>query len=312
MVTENNFDPQCITYSQMNMIFNARIYYRRLTNWTRAYIISRYYGIGTSEELYGRLYLESLDIGNMLQIIFGREYSEQYSKLLSQFAITFRDLISAQLEGNTEAIYQHVEELHQNVADRATYLAALNPYWSVPEYRNLFDTYIQYTIEEANAIAAGDYSKDIETYDKLTAHTNKMGDIFAQGLYDFVTSGQQNTENLPQGSQKCITYDQMNAVYDIRMFWFELAIWTRSYMLSRYKGLGNTEAAYARLKQVPVDYTNALKQIFGEQVAADLLQELNTYIDLFDAFITAQIEGNIDEINRITQLLYQNADQRAV
>jgi hypothetical protein len=83
-----NFNPQCITYSQMNLIVNARIYYRRLTTWTRAYIISRYFGIGTAEAQFERLYLESLDIGNMLQIIFGREYSEQYSQLVSMYAIS--------------------------------------------------------------------------------------------------------------------------------------------------------------------------------------------------------------------------------
>jgi len=312
MIMKNDFNPQCITYSQMNMIFNARIYYRRLTTWTIAYIISRYTGVGTAEELFGRLYLESIDIGNMLQIIFGRNVSDRYSQMVSQFPSAFRDLLSAQLEGDTEAMNQHVDQLYRNVGERATYLEAINPYWSEAEYRDLFGTYIQYTIELANAFSSGDYSKYIEIYDRLTDHTNKMGDTFAQGLYEYITSGQQATDYLPlQESGQCITNDQMNIIFNIRMFWFELATWTRSYMLSRYKGLGNTDEVFARLKQVPLDYTNTLKQIFGEDVAAGLLQELNTYLDLLDAFITAQIEGNIDEINRITRLLYENADKRA-
>ena len=41
---KHDFNPQCITYSQMNMIFNSRIYYRRLMTWTRAFLISKYYG----------------------------------------------------------------------------------------------------------------------------------------------------------------------------------------------------------------------------------------------------------------------------
>lgn len=312
MITKNNFNPQCITYSQMNIIFNARIYYRRLTTWTIAYIISRYRGVGTAEELFGRLYLESIDIGNMLQIIFGRDISDRYSQMVSQFPIAFRDLLSAQLEGNTEAINQQVDQLYRNVAERAAYLEAINPYWSEAGYRDLFGSYIQYTLEVANAFASGDYSKYIETYDRLTAHTNKMGDTFAQGLYEYITSGQQTTDYLPlQESGQCITIDEMNTIFNIRMFWFELATWTRSYMLSRYNELGSAEVVFARLKQVPVDYTNTLKQIFGEEVAAGLLQELNTYLDLLDAFITAQMEGNIDEINRITKLLYENADKRA-
>ncbi len=309
---KNDFNPQCITYSQMNLIFNARIYYRRLTTWTRAYLISRYFGIGTTEELFGRLYLESLDIGNMLEIIFGRVYSEQYSQLVSQYAIAFRDLISAQIEGNTEAINRNVNRLYENVAERAVFLESLNPYWTAADYEDLFGTYIRYTLEEANAIASGDYSRDIEIFDRLTDHTNRMGDTFAQGLYEYITSGQKTSDNHQiQGDLQCITYDEMNAIYDIRMFWFELAIWTRSFMLSRYRGLGNVQEVFERLRRVPVDYTNTLRQVFGEQVAADVLRELNTYLDLLDGFITAQMANDTDEINRITRLLYQNADNRA-
>ena len=82
-------------------------------------------------------------------------------------------------------------------------------------------------------------------------------------------------------------------------------------MRSRYGGFGNSEEVFNRLKQVPVDYTNELKKVYGEEFAADVLHELNTYLDLIDKLITAQMEGNIDEINRIIQLLFQNADNRA-
>jgi len=309
---KNDFNLQCLTSSQMNLIFNARIYYRRLTTWTRAYILARYFGIGTAEELFGRFYLESLDIGDMLQFIFGRDIAEKYSQLSSQFAIAFRDLISAQIDGDTEAVVRNVDRLYQNVAERSVFLEEINPYWSGAAYRDLFGTYIQYIIEIANSIAAGDYSRDIELSDRLTAHTNRMGDVFAQGMYDYITSGMATPDTLPSTNNgQCTTYEQMEVLYDIRMVWFELFYWVREYMLSRYVGLGNEEEVFARLGQVPIDYTNALKQVFGEQVAADLLQEINTYFVLLDDFITAHMDGNTDELDRITRLLYENADKRA-
>lgn len=292
----------------MNLVFNARIYYRRLTTWTRAYILARYFGVGTAEELFGRFYLESLEIGEMLQIVFGRDHAERYSQYASQFAISFRELLNAQLAGDQEAVNRSIDRLYQNVAVRSAYLEELNPYWSKEEYTELFNTYIRLTIEIANAIAEGEYARDIELFDQLTAHTNRMGDVFARGLYDYMTSGQPTPDTL---DGQCITYEQMNTIYDIRMFWFELVTWVRYYMLSRYLGIGNVEAVSQRLRQVPVDYTNTLKQVFGEQVAADLLQALNDYLDLLDQFITAQMAGDVEEINRITQLLYQNADRRA-
>ncbi len=293
----------------MNMIFNARLYYRRLTAWTRAYLMSRYYGIGSTEELFGRLYLESLDIGNMMELIFGHEYANRYSSLVSEFPIALRDLISAQLTGDTQAIQQNLDRLYVNTAQRAAFLEAMNPYWSKTEYQNLFGSYIQHTIEEANAISSRDSGKDIEIYGELTELTDKMGDTFAQGIYEYITSGQPAGDLAPE---QCITYEQMNEIYDIRMFWFELVTWVRNYMLSRYKGIGNEQEVLARLRKVPEEYTNSLRKFFGENPAIDGLQrELNTFIDLLEAFITAQMQGNTDEINRITQQLYQNADKRA-
>lgn len=309
MITIQNFNPECITYSQMNLIFNSRIYYRRLTTWTRAYLLSRHFGIGTAEELFGRLYLESLDIGDMLEIIFGRIISDRYSQLVSQFPIALRDLVTAQLEGNTEGMQESVDRLYLNISQRAAFLEDINPYWSETGYQNLFGSYIQYTIELANAIAARDFTKDIEIYDELTALTNQMGDTFAQGIFDYITTGQP-TVGLPP--EQCITYEEMNNVYNIRMFWFELFTWVRNYMLSRYTGIGNEQEVLERLRRVPADYTSNLKKIFGENPAIEgLQQELNTYIDLLGAFITAQMQNNTEEIGRITQQLYQNADRRA-
>jgi hypothetical protein len=95
---KTKFDEQCITFSQINMIFNARLFWRRLTTWTRVYIISRYMGIGTSEEAFSRLYIENLNFGELLQIVFGRQIANQFSGLLNQYTIGIRELITAELQ----------------------------------------------------------------------------------------------------------------------------------------------------------------------------------------------------------------------
>lgn len=303
-MNKTNINPDCITYNQMNLIFNAIMYYRRLTAWTREYLLSRYLGIGTAEDLFGHLYLETLNLGDMLQIIHGREASERYSRLLSLFVITLRDIITAQMERNMEEVDRNVDRLYQIAAERKAFIQEVNPY--APEYENLFEIYIHYILEEANALAAGDYGREIALYDLLTAHAETLGYAFAVGIYDFITSGSEET-----GESQCITYDEMNSIFGIRMFWFELVTWIRNYMFSRYLELGNIEEVRARLLQMPGNYANELKKIFGDLITEDYLQLFYTYIELIDAFITAQMENNIDEIRRITRLLYQNADERA-
>lgn len=310
---KSKFDEQCITLSQMNLISNARIFWRRLTIWTRIYIISRYLGIGTADVAFDRLYLENSDFGDMLRIHFNRSISEQYSQLLNQFTIGLRELITAQIQGDLDTARQDIDRLLQNADQHAAFLASVNPYLNETEWKNLLITYLQDTIQEANLFASNDYRKEIEYFDRLTDLSNTMGDAFAQSLYDYITSGAQSTNSLPpQDGQRCITYEQLNQIYNIRMFWFDLADWVRALMLSKYNDVGNEEEVHARLEQVVADYVNNLKQFFGETPALNEYQlELNTYIDLIDSLITAQMAGNTEEIDRITRLLYQNADNRA-
>ncbi len=307
------FNPQCISYSQMNLIFNARYYYRRLTTWTRAYITSRYFNIGTTEALFERFYLETLGIGNMMYLVFGRRISEEYSQLLSQYAIIFHSLIDAQLSGDAQAVEKNVDRLYQNVRERALFVSSINPYWSADEYEALFNSYIMHILETANALLEQDSARDIYLYDLLNEHTDEMGDVFARGIYEYLTSGLSigSTDRFGDQEIPCITYEQMNDIYTVRMMWFELIIWVRNYMIMRYANVGNPEEAIIRLSQVADDYVTTLHKFFPNMDADRYMELFNSYIFLIRDFVSAMIDDDVEELNRITVELYQNADERA-
>lgn len=307
MVNINNFDEQCITYSQMSIINNARLFFIKLSAWFRIYIISRYYGIGTPEESFQRLYSEISGISNLFQMAFDRQSVDEISQLFNRFIFAVRDLITSQLQGNTAAMNQNVNRLYQISRNSSSFLASINPYLNEEEWRNLLDTYIQYTLEEANALAAGNYTSFIQYDEIILDHINKMGDILAQSLYDYLISGY---ELSPQSNLQCITYELMDQLFRLRMAWNEINILTNMYMLSRYRGIANPDVTKTILNQFIIDHVDRLQQFFGTNLE-NYSQQLLTYINLIDSLITAQIEGNVNEINLITQLLYQNADQRA-
>lgn len=311
MIKDNNSNEECLTYSQINLIFNTRLFWRRFSLWVRIYLIDRYFGIGTAEEAFGRLYLESTDFGDMIRIIFGRQIASTYAQMMNRYTFILRDLISAQIEGNTAAINQYLNDLYQNIEDRVEFLTSINPYFNESELRNLFRNYVQLFTGIANAFASGNFVAGIRTYDQLTESTNRLGDTFAQGLYEYITSGSQVIGGQIQENQPCFTDKQMNDIYNIRMFWYELSYWTRAYMLSRIYGVGAPNDVLARLKEVPERYFTGLGAIFGTDYIAGDVNLLNRYVELIDALISAQIEGNTDEVNDIVQNLYQNADERA-
>jgi hypothetical protein len=242
----------------------------------------------------------------MLHLNFGRAARDKYSQLLGQFVIDLRELLSAQIAGNTEGINQYLQNLNNNITARANFLNSINPYWSTDDYQYLFRNYLQALIKDANAISSGNFNEDIGLYTTITTLTDIMGDTFAQGVYNYINSGQ-----TPPAQEKCITYNQMQIIQSITTFWFDLEVWMRSYMLSKYLKVGDAEANLNRAKQVIVDNDNAIKSIYGEEYSANLLQLLNTYLDLFVDYTNAQMAGNSDEVNRIIPLLYQNAASRA-
>jgi hypothetical protein len=313
MVMKNKFNEQCITPSQMNLISNVRIFFLRFTVWIREYIISRYTDTGSPEEQFGRLYLESTDFGDIFHVIFGRDISNQFTRLLNQFIFGLRDLIDAQLAGNSEAVKTNVNNLYKTADDLAAFLASVSPSFNEAEWKKMWETYLQLTLQEANLFSSGKYKDDIEIFDRIVALAETMGYLFAQALYDYMTSSSQNTISTPsQGGQPCLTLEQVNDIYNIRMIWFDLAIWTRNFMLSKYKGIGDVNDVFNRLQQVPNEFVNSLTKVFGNNpVLKDYQIQLNAYIDLIDSLTTAQMAGNTDEVNRIVRLLYQNINDRA-
>lgn len=203
-------------------------------------------------------------------------------------------------------------------------MAQVNPFWNESTWRNIFDTYLRFTIEMINSFIERDYSKDAEAYDRLTAFTNSIGDYFAQGIYEFLTYTPLGTVNLqgcvssnPISSnqlpdlRQCITRDQVNAIYSLRMFWYELATWTRYYFISRYIGIGNEDIILARLNKVVDEYITMLREIFSNQITEKYKDLIYTHIKLIIDLINAQIENNVFAADEATRLLYQNAEQNA-
>jgi hypothetical protein len=166
-------------------------------------------------------------------------------------------------------------------------------------------------LEQINELITGNFRGVVDLYDRVAALSNSMGTVFAQALFDYITAGYQ-CSLMPEESQRCFTRDQINAIFGIRMFWFDMTVWIRAYMMSVYFGVGTPDEFHTRLNQTVVDYTNELKMIFGESNINKNLQLINRYNELFAALVNAQATGNTSEISRITEQLYQVANERAV
>lgn len=104
---------------------------------------------------------------------------------------------------------------------------------------------------------------------------------------------------------------QMNFMFRARMLWRDLATWLRSYKVSLYGGVGNTDELSQRLFRIPLAYGNILRVYFGDQATEQFINLLTQYIAILQSLFIAQINNDVDKINNLTQQAYQNVNSTA-
>lgn len=178
-------EPNYVT-PQTNLIFKARLLWRDLATWFREYLITLFLGAGNLELESNRLYRIPLEYGNLLRVFYGDQIAEQYITLLSNYIITFESLFTA-LQGNdVNVINEATMRLYQNANERAAFLARINPFWTESEWQSLMYSFTQMTIDQATTFLTGDYTRNIEIYDRILSLTSLIGDYFSEGLINYL------------------------------------------------------------------------------------------------------------------------------
>ena len=104
---------------------------------------------------------------------------------------------------------------------------------------------------------------------------------------------------------------QMNFIFRARLLWRDLATWLRSYKVSLYGGVGNTDQLSQRLSQIPLEYGNILRVFLGDQATDMLINLLTQYIFILKSLFIAQANNDVNAINTLTQQAYQNVNSTA-
>jgi len=104
---------------------------------------------------------------------------------------------------------------------------------------------------------------------------------------------------------------QMNFIFRARMLYRDLATWLRSYKVSLYGDVGNTDELSKRLFRLPTEYGSILRVFFGDPTTEQLMSLLTQYIAILQSLFIAQMNNDINAINSLTQQAYQNVNNTA-
>lgn len=317
MIYKNQFNPECITFTDENIIYNTRIFWQELVYWTRVYFNSVFMDIGSADEVYARLYNTPVRYISMLHFVLGRPISERYLQLFNEHNVLMRQLIEAVANGDAEAIDETLALFNRNMEARISLFSEVLPTLDEDVMRDLLSTYAQYEFEEINAYVNQDHSRLIQLYDNLSLQANKIADYFSKGLIDLLTTPRAahiETNEVFKNQfdlEGCITYDEMNSILSIAMFWIGLVEWFRAYRISIMAGLGQQEELYNRLMQHIIEFGEQLKVFIDEELVDGFIILIQEYIDLIGQLLSARLTDNVEEADRIFQLIIENMNQRA-
>ena len=107
------------------------------------------------------------------------------------------------------------------------------------------------------------------------------------------------------------TSGYLNLIFRARMLWRDMATWLTIYMFSVFGGYGNQKEISDKLYQVPLEYGNVMRLIFGDKLSEDYITLLSNYIIILEYLFQAQMAGDTAAVDEYTKQLYENIDKRA-
>jgi len=189
MIMMNRIDeqlPSDIAY--INLVKDFRLLMTQLAYLTRAYFVAVFSGFGNAEQTANRLYHLPNSFQEKAELIFGTPLSEEFLNLLSLHVTYIQLLANALQSGNEEAVNYSAQQLYQNAANISEYYAKINPFWDEAQWKTLLYNYVGMAIQDAVALAARDFERDLDVFDRMLLSALLMGDYLAEGFFQYITA----------------------------------------------------------------------------------------------------------------------------
>ena len=150
--------------------------------WTREYIANAIEADGSAEAAAARLMRNQDDIGNALVPYYGKEAGTKLTGLLKQHITIAVELTSAAIAKDNAKFADADKRWAVNAGDIATFLSGANPYWKKDDLQMMLNEHLTLTKQEATAHMEKNWTKDVETFDRIFEQSMHMADVLTAGI----------------------------------------------------------------------------------------------------------------------------------
>lgn len=162
--------------SQMRLLWEQHVY------WTRLVISGIVFHLPDLAVTEERLMRNPRDFAEVLERFYGKTAAGRFAELLTAHLSIAGELVTAASEGKSREMADAEKRWYENAEEIAVFLASVNPYWTVREWREMLYSHLAMTRQEAVDFISRNFEASVNTFDRIEQEALEMADRMTKGI----------------------------------------------------------------------------------------------------------------------------------
>lgn len=176
------YERQCLTFEQFNVLNNLISLWQRYTMWTRALFLSKMENSPNLLAVQNRVNQLPMEFYNTLRVFYGERLAEQFSNSFQRYILIQSNLMDAMIANDQEQENTFVQQLYASVDEIAGFLSQ-SPYWSFEVWKSLLYQDVSNSIAGFRASLTGEHELEISIFERMLLNAAEIGGYMASGIF---------------------------------------------------------------------------------------------------------------------------------
>lgn len=159
-----------------------RLLWEQHVYWTRMVILGISFTMPDLGATTNRLLRNASDFAKLFCRFYGKEIAAEFNTLMNDHITIAAELVAALKAGNCAAAADAEKRWYANADEIACFLNHINPCWPTKPMQAMWYEHLALTKQEAVATLNKNYTKSIETFNRIEQQALLMADDFANGI----------------------------------------------------------------------------------------------------------------------------------
>lgn len=176
------YERQCFTLEQFNILNNLISLWQRYTMWTRSLFLSKEGNSPNLLAVQNRFYQLPMEFYNTLRVFYGERLAGQFLNSFQRYILIQANLMDAMIANDQEKVNDFGQQLYASADEIAAFLSQA-PYWSFEVWKSLLYQDVSNTIAEFRASLTDEHELEISIYERLLLNAAEIGGYMASGIF---------------------------------------------------------------------------------------------------------------------------------